>query len=215
MMRISFACPGPSVRRSSLNARRMTAARSRRKPPWGTHVESVPPQHLPTGRRRTSAAVREPARDHECRGRPQSGDEGHRRLSLFERTLPSEHGGRSPGTARGTAHDGRRVHRGQGVPGRLLHRQCARPRRRARMGPKGRPGDHAPDRGASDPRRRRSAVATACPRRVRLRTPQDLSVGVLPSGPTTIRTTAPTGRRVLPLRLCPTLRSPALIVRAA
>ena len=51
------------------------------------------------------------------------------------------------------AHDRRPVSRGQGAHRRLLDHQGARPRRRARVGPQGGPGDHPADRGAAVPGR--------------------------------------------------------------
>ena len=86
-------------------------------------------------------------------------------LGILRRVAPTGHGHCGAATGRRNAHDRRPLRRGQGTPGRVLHRQGARPRRRARVGAQDRPGDHAPDRGPAVPGRRRALDAhatTAC-----------------------------------------------------
>ena len=63
----------------------------------------------------------------------------------------AEHRHRGARRGRRRADDRRPVRRGQGAPRRLHDHRGAGPRRRARLGPQARPGDHPADRGAAVP----------------------------------------------------------------
>ena len=63
------------------------------------------------------------------------GDEGRRCLGVRKRPAFAEYRDRPPPERRRGAHDRRALRRIEGAPRRLHHRQRARPRRRARVGP--------------------------------------------------------------------------------